>query len=170
MALGKCCSFTGHRPGKLPWRDDEWDWRCVALKARILVMVRELYQQGFRHFITGMARGIDTYCCEMVLRLKEEHQDVVLEAALPCPEQASRWKASDQERYHRLLEQCDLTTLVQKKYTAGCMLRRDRYMVNRSECVIGIYDGVSAGGTRATLIYALRQQKRVQIIDLNDFS
>ena len=29
------CCFTGHRPGKLPWRDDETDPRCVALKESI---------------------------------------------------------------------------------------------------------------------------------------
>ena len=68
----KCCCFTGHRPQKLPWGSDEWDWRCVALKERILLLIRELYREGYRHFITGMALGIDTYCCEMVLRLKEE--------------------------------------------------------------------------------------------------
>ena len=29
------CCFTGHRPGKLPWRYDEEDPRCLALKRRI---------------------------------------------------------------------------------------------------------------------------------------
>ena len=29
------CCFTGHRPGKLPWRYDEGDPRCLALKRRI---------------------------------------------------------------------------------------------------------------------------------------
>ena len=29
------CCFTGHRPGKLPWRYNEEDLRCVLLKARI---------------------------------------------------------------------------------------------------------------------------------------
>ena len=29
------CCFTGHRPGKLPWRYNEEDLRCVSLKARI---------------------------------------------------------------------------------------------------------------------------------------
>lgn len=49
------------------------------------------------------------------------------------------------------------------------MLRRDRYMVSRAECVMGVYDGVSSGGTRVTLTYALEQQKEVRIIDLGDF-
>ena len=31
----KSCAFTGHRPQKFPWRYDETDRRCVALKAKL---------------------------------------------------------------------------------------------------------------------------------------
>ena len=31
--MNKVCAFTGHRPNKLPWRYDENDTRCLALKA-----------------------------------------------------------------------------------------------------------------------------------------
>lgn len=169
METGKICCFTGHRPGKLPWKDNEWDYRCIALKESIMVLLRDAYRQGYRHFITGMARGIDTYCCEAVLRLQKEYDNIVLEAAIPCQTQARRWKASDQERYQRLLAQCNLTTLIQPHYTPGCMLRRDRYMVQRAECVIGVYDGVSEGGTRQTLAYALSLKRTVHMINLDDF-
>ena len=30
------CCFSGHRPGKLPWGDDEGDRRCLALKEPVL--------------------------------------------------------------------------------------------------------------------------------------
>ena len=30
------CCFSGHRPGKLPWGDDEGDRRCLALKERLV--------------------------------------------------------------------------------------------------------------------------------------
>ncbi len=169
LETGRICCFTGHRPGKLPWKENEWDRRCIALKERIMVLLREAYRQGCRHFITGMARGIDTYCCEAVLRLRREWDDVVLEAAIPCQTQAQGWKARDQERYRRLLAQCDLQTLIQPDYTPGCMLRRDRYMVQRADYVIGVYDGVSQGGTRQTLAYALGQKREVCVIHLDDF-
>ena len=29
------CAVTGHRPGKLPWGEDENDVRCIALKAKV---------------------------------------------------------------------------------------------------------------------------------------
>ena len=89
------CCFTGHRPGKLPWRYNEEDLRCVSLKARIADAVEAAYQEGFRHFLCGMALGCDLYFCECVLRLRQTHPDVTVEAAVPCPSQADAWYMVD---------------------------------------------------------------------------
>ena len=64
------CCFTGHRPGKLPWRYNEEDLRCVLLKARIADAVEAAYQEGFRHFLCGMALGCDLYFCECARRTR----------------------------------------------------------------------------------------------------
>ena len=61
------CSFTGHRPEKLPWGDTEADMRCGELKKWLLAAVQAAYEQGFRHFLCGMARGSDLGVCEAVL-------------------------------------------------------------------------------------------------------
>ena len=53
------CSFTGHRPEKLPWGEDESDIRCAELKERLFDAVLAAYDQGYRHFLCGMARGSD---------------------------------------------------------------------------------------------------------------
>ena len=42
----------------------------------------------YRHFLCGMALGCDLYFCECVLRLRQTHPDVTVEAAVPCPSQA----------------------------------------------------------------------------------
>ena len=150
------CCFTGHRPEKLPWGTQEEDSRCAALKRWLDRVVLEAYQDGYRHFLSGMARGSDLYFCEAVLSLRRLYPDVRLEAAVPCRTQADNWPAEERERYRGLLGQCDLTTLIQEHYTAGCMMRRNRYMVERSSRMIAVYDGLP-GGTRSTLAYALRQ-------------
>ena len=97
------CCFTGHRPDKLPWRDDEWDPRCQALKERLAAALEEAYDKGMRHFICGMARGADFYFCEAALALRDRRPGVTVEAALPCEEQAARWKERDRNRYFRLV-------------------------------------------------------------------
>ena len=164
MSRETTCCFTGHRPGKLPWGEDEWDDRCVALKDRLTREVERAYDQGMRHFLCGMAQGADLYFCEAVLAFRRVHPEVRIEAAIPCPGQASRWPAPQRERWTRLVAQCDLETLVQPDYTPSCMARRNRYMVERSSMIIAVYDGMP-GGTRQTLAYALREGLRLVQID-----
>ncbi|HJG86453.1 SLOG family protein [Pseudoflavonifractor capillosus] len=160
------CCFTGHRPDKLPWRDDEWDPRCLALKERLAAALEEAYDKGMRHFICGMARGADFYFCEAALALRDRRSGVTVEAALPCEEQAARWKERDRNRYFRLVAQCDYETMVQHHYDRGCMLRRDRYMVDRSAMIIAVYGGV-LGGTMYTLSYAMKKGLELKILDVD---
>lgn len=162
----KTCCFTGHRPNKMPWGDNEEDARCVALKKQIDAALRKSYENGKRHFICGMALGADMYFCEAVLALRDELPGITVEAALPCEEQAARWKEQDRKRYFSLIERCDLETMVQHRYDRQCMQRRDRYMVDRSSLVIAAYAGY-LGGTMYTLQYAMRQGVETVILDID---
>lgn len=166
---GLICCFTGHRPYRLPWRENEWDPRCLRFQERLKALLEELYGRGYRHFLCGMAQGADLLFCEAVLALRREHGDVLLEAAIPCAAQADRWKAAQRERYRRLVAQCDLETLVQQEYTPDCMLRRDYYMVERSQLLIALYDGRPSGGTYKTLLHGIRHNLEIVQLDPNDF-
>ena len=157
------CCFTGHRPAKLPWRFCEEDPRCADLKERLWDALESAYDIGMRHFICGMAMGCDLYFAEAVLRLRQLHGDVTLEAAIPCPSQADNWGRELRTRYDAILSACDLETMVQDRYTPSCMQRRDRYMVDRSALLIAVYDGLP-GGTRYTVQYAM--SRGVSIVDL----
>ena len=165
MERERTCCFTGHRPEKLPWGSNEGDPRCVALKERLRDMLEEAYQAGYRHFISGMARGTDLYFCEAALALRDERPGITVEAAIPCEEQAARWPEEERQRYFNLIGRCDLETMVQHHYDRGCMLRRNRYMVDRSSRLIAVYDGM-LGGTMYTLTYAMKQGLEVLILDL----
>ena len=162
-ARQESCCFTGHRPGKLPWRYNEFDPRCLKLKRRIADAVELAYEQGFRHFLCGMAMGCDLYFCEAVLALRQRHPVVTVEAAIPCPTQADAWPPAQRERYDRLVAACDFETMVSGQYTSTCMLRRDRYLVDHASLLIAAFDGTS-GGTRYTVEYALNQG--LAIVDL----
>ena len=154
------CGFTGHRPEKLPWGMDESDPRCVALKLRLRQTVMEQMAHGVDTFLCGMARGTDLYFAEAVLEEKASGKLLRLEAMLPCPEQADRWVEADRVRYDALLRQCDAVYLLEPKYSDGCMLRRNRALVDRAHRLISVWDG-SPSGTAATVRYAHKQGKPV---------
>lgn len=148
-------AFAGHRPEKLPWGSDESDPRCDALKRQIVEAVRTAAEEGYDTFLCGMARGCDFYFAEAVLS-----QGLRLEAYLPCPSQADRWSEADRSRYTALLMDCAAVYMTEPEYSQGCMLRRNRKMVDDADGLLTVYDG-SPGGTGAAIDYARKRGKRV---------
>ena len=159
------CCFTGHRPDKLPWGLDENSAECRKLRIEIAIQLEALHSAGIAHFISGMALGCDLLFAEAVLAMREEYDDVTLEAAVPCDSQAHSWPEEQKERYNAILSSCDTVTFVQHQYTPGCMLRRNRYMVDNSSVLLACFNG-SSGGTMNTLLYARRQGVKTIIIDI----
>lgn len=157
------CCFSGYRPEKLPWGYNEEDPRCVDLKEKLYDVTSAVYASGIRRFICGMAQGSDMYFCEAVLELKEDHDDIILEAALPCEDQASRWSERQRNRYYKLLQQCDTECFISRQYTPECMMRRNKYMVDNASILIAVYDG-RFGGTMHTVGYA--EKNGLEIIQI----
>ena len=155
--------FSGYRPEKLPWGYDECDPRCAQLKQRLRRAICAACDDGFRHFICGMANGCDLYFFDAARYLRLSHPEVTIEAAIPFSGQADRWRPELRARYDYDLRQCDYQTLVQEAYTPGCMMRRNRYMVDASRILIAAFDG-RPGGTARTLEYAaLRKLEIIQL-------
>ncbi len=166
MRAKKACAFTGHRPEKLPWGNHETDPRCLACKEAIWQAVQTAYKDGFRVFLSGMARGGDWYFCQAVLRLKQEHPRVQLVSVIPFRNQAKLWSEAEQAYYKRLLAQCNTEHLMQEGYTRGCLLRRNRYLVEHSERLIALYNGRDKGGTLYTIKHAISLEKDWVLLDV----
>ena len=146
-------AFTGHR------------YYAFEQQARLGALLQELYTEGFRHFISGMARGADLYFAEAVLALRETEQDIVLECARPCETQADSWPEEQKRRYQSILDRCDFEILVQHHYDRFCMIRRNRYMVDRSSMLLAAFDGM-LGGTMYTIQYAMKRKLEVVLLDV----
>jgi len=157
------CCFSGYRPEKLPWGENEDDPGCEALKENLKNAAEKIHLSGIRHFITGMARGSDTYFCEAMLDLRKKYPDITLEAAIPNVRQASRWREEERDRYARLVELCDDVTYVSREYKRDCMYRRNRYMVDNSSVLLVVFDG-QPGGTKYTLDLAKRRGLEIIMI------
>ena len=58
------CCFTGHRPEKIGIPDET----VIALLDKA---ISEAIQSGYRTFISGMARGVDIWAAEIVLKYRD---------------------------------------------------------------------------------------------------
>lgn len=144
---GICC-FTGHR--QLPEGP-----ALETLTRRLDERIGELIARGVTTFRAGGALGFDTLAAEAVLRARATH-GVRLELLLPCPSQPNAWAAADRARYEAVKAAADKYTYTAQHYYANCMLTRDRALVSGADVCLCYYTG-STGGTRYTVLYAMKQ-------------
>lgn len=165
----KTCCCTGHRPKGFPFKYGtdlkKHNEYLNALEEKIKLAITDY---GVTNFISGMALGVDLDFAEIVLYLRDtEHYPITLECAIPDVNQALKWSGKDKLRYTSLLERADEKHYISGRNAADSMLKRNRYMVDTSEIVIAIFNGIEKGGTWYTINYAKKQNKRIEIIDLN---
>lgn len=163
--LQGCCAFTGHRPHKFPWRYDEADSRCVALKAALTEQITALVSAGVTDFYNGGADGVDCWAAEIVLALRKRNPALKLHLILPHKGQADRWDALAQQRYYSILEQADSVEYVSQEYCDGCMLDRNHRLVEAAGLLLAVYNGERRGGTAATVRYARKLGRKIIILD-----
>ncbi len=135
------CCVTGHRD--IP--QDMKDYVESELRREVLEAVKD----GYVHFISGFAAGVDLMFAKIVAELKNDHL-ITLEAAIPY---RNRMNTRDAD-FQRLIKCCDIVKVHSESYNSGCFMVRNRYMVDLSERLIAVYDGRERGGTAATLKYA----------------
>ncbi len=140
--------FTGHR---LLSKEE-----LALIDEKLFGILEELYEDGFRHFITGGAIGFDTIAAEAVLKLKEKKGDATLHIAIPCPNQTELWHKKEKEKYFEILEKADSHETICEHYFNGCMQIRNRYMVDNSSALVAFYRGTK-GGTGSTYKYASKK-------------
>ena len=163
--LDTCCAFTGHRPHKFPWRYNEADERCVALRVALREQIVALVEAGVTDFYSGGADGVDCWAALIVLELRKKNSALRLHCILPHKGQADKWSSSAQERYHSILEQADSVEYVSREYYDGCMLDRNRRLVESVGLLLAVYNGERRGGTAATVKYAQKTRRKVVILN-----
>ena len=163
--LDNCCAFTGHRPHKFPWRYNEADERCVALKAALTEQITRLVDVGVTDFYSGGADGVDCWAALIVLELRKKNPALRLHCILPHKGQADKWSDSAQKRYHSILKQADSVEYVSHAYYDGCMIDRNHRLVEAAGSLLAVYNGERRGGTAATVRYARKLKRKVVILD-----
>lgn len=139
------CCFTGHR--SIP------SYLYSTVRQTTSEQIEKLIRQGYDTFISGAAIGFDLIAAEAVINLKMNYPSIRLIFAIPCPDHDAKWSYSERIRLNVLMRYCDATVQISDSYYDGCMLKRNRYMIdNSSHCIS--YCTKKVGGTAYTLRYA----------------
>jgi uncharacterized phage-like protein YoqJ len=121
--------------------------------------------EGYTHFITGMAQGIDIYAAEAVLFIRSVNPGITLECAVPYKGHGKGRNTAGRERYENILKASDKVTTLSERYLPGCMQRRNRYLVKNSQLLIAVFGGVP-GGTSDTIRMARERGLRIVQLDI----
>lgn len=151
--IEKCCAFIGLSEVKKN--------KVKYVKAEIQREVLFAIENGYTFFICGMNKGSDLYFADVVATLKERHY-IKLEAAIPY---RNRMNTLNKE-WQRLISICDVVTIHSEEYMASCHMIKNRYMVQKGDCLISVFDGRENSKIAATIRYARAFQKDVRIIQI----
>ena len=149
--------FTGHRPEKLS-RDER------IIKKDLENQIYRAIADGLHVFITGMARGVDIWVAEIVLKLRDTGYPVKLMCACPYDGFEQGWGKEWQEQYREILAAADLVKYISPSYNRSCFQIRNEWMVDHAARVIAVFNGEKSG-TKNTIDYA--RKVGVPVILLN---
>lgn len=149
--------FTGHRPEKLS-RDER------IIKKDLENQIYRAIADGLHVFITGMARGVDIWVAEIVLKLRDTGYPVKLMCACPYDGFEQGWGKEWQEQYREILAAADLVKYISPSYSRSCFQIRNEWMVDHAARVIAVFNG-ERSGTKNTIDYA--RKVGVPVILLN---
>lgn len=162
--------ITGNRPEKFPF-----DYRIGAsiqmnaYRTCIKKLAADYLREGYTHFITGMARGVDLdFALEIISCRKSfrQYAGVTIEAAIPFRDQADNYSPRARRDYDAVLASADKITYVCEEYASDCYFRRNRYMVDNADAVLALWNGEERGGTFYTINYAQKKGKQIKIVSL----
>ncbi len=148
----KTCCLIGHR--------DMATSKLKHIKEKLCNEVLQAIEDGYTHFISGFAEGIDLLFATIVVKLMESNPALTLEAAIPY---RNRIKTTD-ELFHRLLAKCNIIGVHSEEYAPVCDMKRNHFMVSQAQRVIAVYDGREKGGTVLAMRYAYSQNREVHVI------
>ena len=147
----KTCCVTGHR--NLPQREINY------VKAALRREIDRAAADSYTCFISGFGEGVEQYFAEIVLEKQKENPALELIAVIPYRKRLD--SLNEKGRTYKMLEACSEVVVVQEEYHPSVYSRRRRYMVERSDRVIAVYDGREKGGTVRMIRFAHMLKKEL---------
>lgn len=157
---GKTCCVTGHR--------DILAEQVSHIKRSLEQEVDRAISDGFTCFISGFADGADLLFAEIVAERIAKNPTLKLIAAIPYQMRLDTLRRA--ERTKALIDLCAEIYVVAEEYHPSVYAKRNRYMVERSNRVIAVYDGREKGGTVGTIRLAHTMKKELREITIGELN
>lgn len=155
-------AVTGHRPPKIGGYNPESPLRKSvreSIKSTFLAMHSV---QHISLVITGGALGVDQDTALICIELGLDYC-----VAIPCLNHDSKWPEHSKKLYKHILSKAYYIQLVSDTpYDNLCMQKRNEWMVDQSDMLIGVWNGTK-GGTANCIRYAKEKGKSIKIINPN---
>lgn len=143
MILG----ITGHRP---PGLGCGYDIPNPTYEKVYKALIDKFHELSPAKIISGLALGVDTYAAWAAMEL-----NIPFIAAVPCDGQDSRWPEDSQKKYKILIDAASEVVVVSPgPYAFEKMHIRDRWIVDNSNQLLGVWNGIRKGGTFSTIRHA----------------
>lgn len=160
--MGKIAMITGHRPKSL-FGYDLLNPGYTRIRAAIRgILIRE----GAAELWTGMALGTDILAALAVIDMQDDGIGIKLNAAVPFKgHKDGRWPRQTRDLYDAILYRAARRDLVTDgPYSPWALELRNRYMADRSDFAIAVYNG-TPGGTARCIRYLRQLGRPVWFID-----
>lgn len=154
--MKKICCVTGHREIPAP--------KESAVKMALRVEIDSAIRDGYSHFMSGFADGVDLWFAEFVMERRQNDKRITLQAAIPYRKRL--YKLFEMEATRRILMECIMICVIVEDYVKDCFYRRNRFMVKRASRVIAVYDGRGQSGTFHTMKEAEKLGRDIRIISI----
>ena len=149
--------FTGHRPEKLTRSE-------TVIRKDLEIQIHQAVADGLNVFITGMARGVDIWAAQIVLKLRDAGYPVKLMCACAYDGFETGWSQDWQRQYREILTAADFVKYICGGYSRACFQIRNEWMVNHAARVIAVFNGEKSG-TKNTIEYAAKVGVPIVCID-----
>lgn len=174
--MNESIAFTGHRPDKL---DNDYEMTSRLVYNINIALLDTIHKEKPREIVCGMAIGVDMLVAKLAICM-----EYPLIACIPYKGQDQKWNPRDKAIYSLMLQKakeiilCDLNNIIVtyeqflKHDTTMAWnykyLKRNEYMVNRCDKLVGVSDN-GPSGTERCIKYAEHKGKPVIRIDINKY-
>ncbi len=128
-------------------------------RRRIMNTVRELAEQGYRHFITSGVPGFHMMAAESVVCLREEDDRIRLEMVSAWDSQGKTWSRWEQERREVLFREADMVTALGHAWNHRSSMLEYQYMKDNADLLVTTGDK-----ERAARIWTEARQQGIMMI------